>query len=580
MVAIIMPLIKTRPIAPVPATLQCLHPVLARLYAARGVQSLDDVQHKLKHLATAQQLHGMNAALALLTTALQQQQRIVIVGDFDADGATSTALSVLALRAMGARYVDYLVPNRFKFGYGLTPEIVDVALAEKKPHLIMTVDNGISSREGVERAKQAGVKVLITDHHLTGKTLPNADAIINPNQPDCGFPSKNLAGVGVAFYLMAALCSHLKAIGWFGQRTPPNMADFLDIVALGTVADVVQLDYNNRILVAQGLERIRAGQCRAGIKALLAVAKRELASLQAEDLAFAIAPRLNAAGRLDDMSQGIECLITDSAQDAHIMAQALDELNVERRHIESDMQQQALDALQQCDWTDNNVPSALVLFNPDWHQGVIGIVAGRLKEKFHRPSIVFAPVDENSEFIKGSARSISGIHIRDAIELVTVRHAGLITHFGGHAMAAGMTIPRANFEAFQQAFSQVIDEIANEDILTAALITDGELDAQHINLEMAQLLRRSGPWGQAFPEPVFVGEFALNDFNVLKEKHLKLKLRHPLTDDDLEAIAFNVDMKAWSNNTQRLLLVYRLDVNTFRGESRLQLKVEYWQAVR
>jgi len=572
-------ILKTRAIPVISDELKNLHPVLARVYAARGVDAPEQVQHKLKHLATAQQLHGLTAALALLTTALQQQQRIVIVGDFDADGATSTALSVLALRAMGAKYVDYLVPNRFKFGYGLTPEIVDVALAEKNPQLIMTVDNGISSREGVERAKQAGVKVLITDHHLTGKTLPEADAIINPNQPDCHFPSKNLAGVGVAFYLMAALCTHLKSLGWFAHKSMPNMTDFLDLVALGTVADVVQLDYNNRILVAQGLEKIRAGQCRAGIKALLAVAKRDLASLQAEDLAFAIAPRLNAAGRLDNMSQGIECLLTTSSQEAQMMANALDELNIERRHIESDMQEQALAALQALDWTEENLPSALVLFNPEWHQGVIGIVAGRLKEKFHRPSIVFAPVDEHSDFIKGSARSIAGIHIRDAIELVTVRHAGLVTHFGGHAMAAGMTIPRANFTAFQQAFLQVIDELATEEHLTAAIVTDGELAEHYINLEVAQLLRTSGPWGQAFPEPLFVGEFNVNDFNVLKEKHLKFKLAHPQTGNDLEAIAFNVDIKTWSNQTQRVLLAYRLDVNTFRGESRLQLKVEYWQAV-
>lgn len=571
--------LRTRFVPDIPSSLQHLHPVLARIYAARGIQNPEEVQHKLKSLATPQQLHGMPEALALLTEALQQQLRIVVVGDFDADGATSTALVVLALRSLGAKYVDYLVPNRFKFGYGLTPEIVDVALAEKKPDLIITVDNGISSREGVERAKDAGVKVLITDHHLTGKSLPAADAIINPNQPDCSFPSKNLAGVGVAFYLMAALCTHLKSTDWFGARTAPNMIDLLDLVALGTVADVVQLDYNNRILVAQGLERIRAGQCRPGIKALLAVAKRELSSLQAEDLAFAVAPRLNAAGRLDDMSHGIECLLTASPAMAQQLAQELDELNIERRHIEGDMQEQALAALKNLDWLESNLPCALVLFNEQWHQGVIGIVAGRLKEKFHRPSIVFAPVDEFSTDIKGSARSINGIHIRDAIELVTIRHPGLISHFGGHAMAAGMTIPRANFDAFQQAFVQVVNEVATEEHLTAALLTDGILSADDFNLELAQQLRTGGPWGQAFPEPLFVGEFDLNDFTVLKEKHLKFKLRHPKTGKDLEAISFNVDMASWSNQTKRLLLAYKLDVNTFRGESRLQLKVEYWQAL-
>ncbi|MCP5176992.1 MAG: single-stranded-DNA-specific exonuclease RecJ [Moraxellaceae bacterium] len=572
-------LIKQRPIPPISDSLQHLHPVLARVYAARGIQHPQQVQHQLKTLARPEQLLGMPQALALLTQALQQQQRILIVGDFDADGATSTSVVVLALRAMGANSVDYLVPNRFKFGYGLTPEIVEVALKEKNPQLIITVDNGISSREGVERAKQAGVKVLITDHHLTGKQLPNADAIINPNQANCPFPSKSIAGVGVAFYVMAALCTHLKNLGWFNNRPMPRMSDFLDIVALGTVADVVALDDNNRILVAQGLERIRAGQCREGIKALLAVAKRERETIQAEDLAFAVAPRLNAAGRLDDMSHGIECLLADSPILAQQYAQELDDLNIERRSIEGDMQQQALATMQQLNFNEENLPPAIVLFDASWHQGVIGIVAGRLKEKFHRPSIVFAPVDEQSDLIKGSARSISGIHIRDTIELVTVRHAGLVSYFGGHAMAAGMTIPRANFEAFQQAFSQVIAEQATEEHLTATILTDGELAAQDINLELAQLLRHSGPWGQAFPEPIFTGEFELRDFTVLKEKHLKWLLKHPVTGEDLEAIAFNVDMRQWSAQTQKLFLAYRLDVNTFRNKSRLQLKVDYWRVV-
>lgn len=572
-------LIKQRPIPPISDSLQHLHPVLARVYAARGIQHPQQVQHQLKTLARPEQLLGMPQALALLTQALQQQQRILIVGDFDADGATSTSVVVLALRAMGANSVDYLVPNRFKFGYGLTPEIVEVALNEKNPQLIITVDNGISSREGVERAKQAGVKVLITDHHLTGKQLPDADAIINPNQANCPFPSKSIAGVGVAFYVMAALCTHLKNSGWFNNRPMPRMSDFLDIVALGTVADVVALDDNNRILVAQGLERIRAGQCREGIKALLAVAKRERETIQAEDLAFAVAPRLNAAGRLDDMSHGIECLLADSPILAQQYAQELDDLNIERRSIEGDMQQQALATMQQLNFNEENLPPAIVLFDASWHQGVIGIVAGRLKEKFHRPSIVFAPVDEQSDLIKGSARSIQGIHIRDAIELVTVRHAGLVSYFGGHAMAAGMTIPRANFEAFQQAFSQVIAEQATEEHLTATILTDGELAAQDINLELAQLLRHSGPWGQAFPEPIFTGEFELRDFAVLKEKHLKWLLKHPVMGEDLEAIAFNVDMRQWSAQTQKLFLAYRLDVNTFRNKSRLQLKVDYWRVV-
>ena len=568
-------LLKPRITPPISPELQQIHPVLARIYAARGVQSPNEVQHLLKNLALPHQFLGMPQAIALLTEALQQQQRMVIVGDFDADGATSTALVVLALRAMGAKHVDYLVPNRFKFGYGLTPEIVDVAIIDKQPDLIITVDNGISSREGVERAKEAGVKVLITDHHLTGKYLPIADAIINPNQPNCPFPSKHIAGVGVAFYVMAALCSHLKSIGWFADKPIPVMADFLDLVALGTVADVVQLDYNNRILVAQGLERIRAGKCREGIKALLKVAGREPASLQAIDLGFSVAPRLNAAGRLDDMSHGIECLLTTSSVMAQQFAEELDSMNVERRGIEGSMQEEALQLLTHLEWTAENLPPAIVLFNEDWHQGVIGIVAGRLKEKFHRPSIVFAPADDKGDVIKGSARSISGIHIRDAIELVATQYAGLITHFGGHAMAAGMTIPRANFDIFQQAFTQVIKKVATAEHLTAALATDGELEAQYFTLELAQLLRRSGPWGQAFPEPLFTGEFECLDQRVLKEKHLKLQLKHPLTGQPLEAIAFNVDIAHWPNNPKKVLLAYRLDVNSFRGESRLQLMVEY-----
>ena len=572
-------LLQTRVIPTISESLESLHPVLARIYAARGVQSPNEVQHLLKGLALPQLLLGMPAALALLTEALQKQQRIVVVGDFDADGATSTALVVLALRAMGAKYVDYLVPNRFKFGYGLTPEIVDVAIIDKQPDLIITVDNGISSREGVERAKEAGVKVLITDHHLTGKYLPIADAIINPNQPNCPFPSKNIAGVGVAFYVMAALCSHLKTMGWFADKPIPLMTDFLDLVALGTVADVVQLDYNNRILVAQGLERIRAGKCREGIKALLKVAGREPASLQAIDLGFSVGPRLNAAGRLDDMSHGIECLLTDSPILAQQFAEELDSMNVERRGIEGAMQDEALQLFAQLEWTSENLPPAIVLFNEDWHQGVIGIVAGRLKEKFHRPSIVFAPADDKGDVIKGSARSISGIHIRDAIELVATQYAGLITHFGGHAMAAGMTIPRTNFEIFQQAFTQVIKKVATEEHLTAALATDGELEAQYFTLELAQLLRRSGPWGQAFPEPLFTGEFECLDQRVLKEKHLKLQLKHPSTGKALEAIAFNVDIANWPNNPQKVLLAYRLDVNTFRGESRLQLMMEYLEVI-
>lgn len=570
-------LLKIRPVPAIPPALQTLHPVLARVYAARGVQSPEDLQHKLKGLASSNQLKGLPKALELLTTALREQKRILIVGDFDADGATSTALAVLALRAIGAQYVDYLVPNRFRFGYGLTPEIVEVALAEKRPELIITVDNGISSREGVALAKAAGVQVLITDHHLTGKDLPDADAILNPNQPDCAFPSKNLCGVGVVFYLLASLVTHLKGLGWFEGRAVPSMADYLDIVALGTVADVVPLDFNNRILVAQGLERIRQGKCRPGIAALLRVGKRELSTLQADDLGFTIAPRLNAAGRLDDMAHGIECLLADSPVVAQQLAEELDALNIERREIESSMQLEALRILDRLDWAPETLPCAVTLYEPGWHQGVIGIVAGRLKDRFHRPCIVFAPADDSGLTIKGSARSIPGIHLRDAIERVATQHPGLITHFGGHAMAAGLTIPADNFFEFSERFREAVAEVATEEQLTASLFTDGELEPANLSLGLAQQLRQGGPWGQAFPEPLFTGEFIRVDHRVLKEKHMKLTLKHPGHGPMLEAIAFNTDMVDWYEPPERLLLAYRLDVNTFRGESRLQMRVEYWE---
>lgn len=570
-------LLKVRPVPAIPPALQGLHPVLARVYAARGVTSPEEMQHRLKLLASPTQLKGLEEAIVLLAAAVKSQQRILVVGDFDADGATSTALTVLALRAIGARYVDYLVPNRFRFGYGLTPEIVEVALAEKAPDLIITVDNGISSREGVARARAAGVKVLITDHHLTGKDLPDADAIVNPNQPDCAFPSKNLCGVGVVFYLLASLVTRLRSEGWFADRPVPAMTDFLDIVALGTVADVVPLDFNNRILVAQGLERIRAGRCRPGITALLRVGKRDPAALQADDLAFTIAPRLNAAGRLDDMSHGIECLLADSPVVAQQLAEELDALNMERREIESGMQREALAILERLDWEEDALPSAVVLYEPGWHQGVIGIVAGRLKDRFHRPAIVFAPADDSGDAIKGSARSIPGVHMRDAIERVATLTPGLVTHFGGHAMAAGLTIPSARFDEFACRFREVVASVATEEHLTATLLTDGELQPPQFTTGLAQLLREGGPWGQAFPEPLFTGEFVRVDHRVLKDRHMKLTLRHPGNGPLLEAIAFNTDMVHWQEPPERLLLAYRLDINTFRGETRLQMRVEYWE---
>lgn len=568
---------------PTPASHQfsaAVHPALQRIYACRGVLCDDQLDRSLKQLLPPQLLKGLPEALALLVQALQQRQRILIVGDFDADGATSCALAVLALRALGAHQVDYLVPNRFKYGYGLTPEIVAVAL-EREPNLLITVDNGISSIEGVAAAKAAGLKVLVTDHHLAGAELPAADAIVNPNQPGCDFPSKNLAGVGVIFYVMTALRTRLKDMGWFAERNiaEPNMADFLDIVALGTVADVVPLDQNNRILVHNGLLRMRAGRCRPGIRALAEVANRKLENLVAADLGFAVGPRLNAAGRLDDMSHGIECLLTDDPGLAKGYAQELDQLNHERKSIESGMQQQALAALNQVQLqADQQMPWGLCLYKKDWHQGVIGILASRIKEKFHRPVIAFAPAEKGE--IKGSARSIPGFHIRDALDAVASRHPGLISKFGGHAMAAGLSLSAEKYESFRQAFDKEARRLLTLDDLTGELHSDGELKEQDLDLPFARLLRDAGPWGQGFPAPLFEGEFEVLNQRLLQEKHLKLTLGFAASKRVMDAIMFNVDLTRWPNaRAQRVFLAYRLDVNSFRGVESAQLMVEELRAL-
>lgn len=550
--------------------------LLQRIYANRGLNQDTDVDLALKHLLPASQLKGLEAALDLLVEALEKQQRILVIGDFDADGATSSALSVLALRRLGAAAVDYLVPNRFEYGYGLTPEIVAVA-RDKSPDLIVTVDNGISSIEGVKAAKAAGIKVLVTDHHLPGHELPAADAIVNPNQPGCAFPSKNLAGVGVAFYLMTALRTRLKQMDWFTQQglAEPNMADYLDIVALGTVADVVPLDHNNRILVHHGLARMRAGRCRPGIRALVEVAKRRLPNLVATDLGFAVGPRLNAAGRLTDMAKGIECLLTDDPRLVQQYAAELDQLNHERKSIEGDMQQQALFALKQLHLgKEEALPWGLCIFKKDWHQGVIGILASRIKERFHRPTIAFAPADGGE--IKGSARSIPGFHIRDALDAVASRNPGLIVKFGGHAMAAGLSLRAEDLPRFQQAFDAEARRLLTRDDLTGELHSDGELSEADIDLPVAQLLRNGGPWGQGFPEPLFDGEFELLDQRIVGEKHLKLSIGLPASKRVVDAIAFNVDLEKWPNrNLSRIYLAYRLDVNEFRGVQNAQLMVEH-----
>lgn len=547
-------------------------PLLKQLYANRGVSHESELDNSTKTLLHAKQLKGIDEACELLYQALLSSQKIVVVGDFDADGATSTALSMLGLSALGFTNIDYLVPNRFDYGYGLTPETVDLAIA-KGAKIIMTVDNGISSISGVAHAKKQGVKVLVTDHHLPAEQLPDADAIVNPNQIGCTFPSKNLAGVGVAFYLMLALRSYLNEKNYFIHQAP-NLANLLDIVALGTVADVVQLDANNRTLVQQGLARIRAGICRPGISALISVAKRNQAQLVASDLGFSLGPRLNAAGRLDEMSYGVELLLCNDPAQANIMANELDALNQSRREIEQGMQTEALNALANLKLDDSNIPYAICLFDPEWHQGVIGLVASRIKESYYRPTFVFAKGNEGE--IKASARSIPGVHIRDILDVVDKKIPNVIIKFGGHAMAAGLSIKESDFKLFSDTLNKVLAEQVDEAILTNVLLSDGQLNAQQLSLEQAQELREAGPWGQAFPAPLFDGEFTILQQRLVGEKHLKMVLE--VGGKSIDAIAFNIDLKVWPNPMiKKVFCAYRLDVNEFRGNRTVQLLVELLQ---
>ena len=551
-----------------------LHPVLRRIYLARHVTSAQELEQSLDRLIPPAQLKGIDQATALLADALRRQRRILIVADFDADGATSCALAQRALRSLGARDVRYLVPNRFEYGYGLTPEIVALA-SQQSPELIITVDNGISSLEGVADARRRGIDVLVTDHHLPGAALPMATVIVNPNQPDDNFPSKNLAGVGVIFYVMLALRAHLRESGWFAQQNipEPNLARLLDLVALGTVADVVPLDYNNRILVAQGLKRINQGNPCAGIAALLRVAGRAPQRVTAMDLGYVVGPRLNAAGRLTDMSLGIECLLTDDRAPAQDMAGKLDALNRERRTIEATMQKQALAAIASLHLDMATLPRGLCLFDESWHQGVIGLVASRIKEHTHRPVIAFAPASDSE--IKGSARSVPGLHIRDALDAVAARHPHLLSRFGGHAMAAGLTLLRAHLEAFREAFDEEVSRHLSDSDLQGRVISDGELTGEELSLPVAELLRAAGPWGQGFPEPVFDGCFDVVSQRVVGEKHLKLTLRAPHHAKALEAIAFNSVREGQAVTYSRIRTAYKLDVNEYQGYRSLQLIIEH-----
>ncbi|MGE8682927.1 MAG: single-stranded-DNA-specific exonuclease RecJ [Acinetobacter sp.] len=558
-------LIKQRPYLTRPEDIQGVAPFIADLLARRGVSSAQELELKLKYLH-APNLKGLEQAIELIDQAIDTQKKIVIVGDYDADGATSTALMVLALREMGAK-VDYLVPDRFKYGYGLTPAIAELAFVSFNPDVLITVDNGISSHAGVEQAQAHGMQVIITDHHLTTKDTPNAEAVVNPNQLGCEFPSKALAGVGVAFYVLANLASLRKKLG----KSTANLSQYLDLVALGTYADVASLDLNNRILIDAGLKRIQQALCRPGISALLDIAGRDPAQLKAQDLGFVVGPRLNAAGRMQTMDIGIECLIAPDLSTAYPLAQQLNQLNVERRQVEGQIKQEALVELEHIQLDQDNLPAALIMFEQHWHQGVIGIVAGRLKEQFHRPAIVFA-ADEDGLHIKGSARSIEGIHIRDCIESVAEQHPHLVSHFGGHAAAAGLTILKENFTEFKVAFESLI-AAQDEDLFQATIWTDGELADTALNVDTADLLQHLSPWGQKFPAPVFEGQFKIVDYRWLKDVHLKLKLALE-NGQMVEAIAFNAAEKYEFNPMQdHVRLVYELDKNEFRGNVSLQLRV-------
>lgn len=551
-----------------------LPPLLRRLYASRGVRSARELERSVKGMLPWQQLSGIDNAVEILYNAFREGIRIIVVGDFDADGATSTALSVLGMRALGCDNISYLVPNRFEDGYGLSPEVVDQAKA-RGAQLIVTVDNGISSHAGVAHAKTLGIPVIVTDHHLPGDTLPDADAIINPNLRDCEFPSKSLAGVGVAFYLMLALRTFLRDKGWFDERgiAPPNLAELLDLVALGTVADVVPLDANNRILTWQGLSRIRAGKCRPGIKALLEISNRDPQQLAASDLGFALGPRLNAAGRLDDMSVGVALLLCDNLGEARVLASELDALNQTRKEIEQGMQAEALILCEKLERSSETLPGGLAMYHPEWHQGVVGILASRIKERFHRPVIAFAPAGDGT--LKGSGRSIQGLHMRDALERLDTLYPELMIKFGGHAMAAGLSLEEHKFEQFQQRFGELVTEWLDPALLQGEVISDGPLSAAEMSMEVAQLLRDAGPWGQMFPEPLFDGRFRLLQQRLVGERHLKVMVEPVGGGPLLDGIAFNIDTTCWPDNGVREVeLAYKLDINEFRGNRSLQIIID------
>ena len=550
---------------------------LKRVYANRGITDPAALSLTLDQLHPPRQLKGIEEAAELLADAIEGDGRVLIIGDFDADGATSSAMAVSVLRQMGLREVAYLVPNRFEFGYGLTPEIVELAAAQM-PDLIVTVDNGISSVEGVAAAQAMGISVLVTDHHLPGAQLPTAEVIVNPNQPGCAFPSKALAGVGVMFYVLSALRAELRERRWFDSQglSEPNLGDALDLVALGTVADVVPLDRNNRILVAAGLARIRGGRARPGIEALFEVAGKDYRQATSTDLGFIVGPRLNAAGRLDDMSIGIECLLAESSMEARERAETLHRLNRERRDIEQSMEHDALEQLATLELDSDALPFAMVLFDPGWHQGVIGILASRVRERVHRPTVIFAEVGEG--MLKGSGRSIPGLHLRDVLDLVATRHPGLLSKFGGHAMAAGLTLAKGDLHQFTEALEAAVAETLSHVPPQAVEDSDGALGAGDLGLQLAESLSAGGPWGQHFPEPTFDGVFDVLQHRIVGEKHLKLTLA--AEGAEIGGIAFNIDVNGWqARPLKRIHTLYRLEVNEYRGERNPQLVIQsFWPA--
>lgn len=552
-----------------------LHPILQRIYQLRNLSSLNDLTRRANALIGYDMLTGMETAVDTLYRALTENRTICVIGDFDADGATSTALVIKVLNALGAKHVMYLIPDRFTDGYGLSDKVVRRA-NERGAELIITVDNGISSFSGVALAKSLGIEVIITDHHLPAITLPDADAIINPNLLDCPFPSKHLAGVGVAFYFMLALRAHLRALGWFNaqDRAELNMSIYLDLVALGTVADMVALDKNNRILVHLGITRLQRGFNCVGIQALLDIVKKRNSDVTASDLGYLLAPRLNAAGRMENMGIGIELLLTENADHAQKIAQELDALNRERRQIEQSMQKDAVGFVKQIEDSLDAIPHGIVIYHPEWHQGIIGIVSARIKDRYYRPVISFANAGETT--LKGSGRSIAGFHLRDALERIDTLNPGLITCFGGHAMAAGLTLEKKNLSQFQQCFAEITREIIDDNLLNHVILSDGELPPEYFTMDVAELIKEGGPWGQGFPEPLFDGDFYLHQQRIVGEKHLKVVVEPCQSGLILEGIAFNVDRQRWPNNSmKKVKLAYHLDINEFRGQKKVQLLIRH-----